>query len=131
MPIQVVNTRNVSATAFPPGIRVSSDMGLLFLSGITARPLDFEPEADFDYPQDLNEQTRMMLENIQQVLDEAGITWRDVIKITRFYTERGGNSVVQEFLGDWNPCTTTLGVERLPDDGAKIMYDVIAVAAAN
>ena len=131
MPIEVVNTRNVSATAFPPGIRVTSDMGFLFLSGITARPLALEPDADFDYPEDLNEQTRMMLENIQQVLDEAGITWRDVIKITRFYTERGGNSVVQEFLGDWNPCTTTLGVERLPEAGAKIMYDVIAVAAAD
>lgn len=129
MPIQIVNTRNVPPTAFPPGIRVSSDMGLLFLSGITARPLSLEPEAPFDYPDDIEAQTRMMLENVQQVLEEAGITWRDVIKITRFYTERGGNNVVQEFLGDWNPCTTTLGVDRLPEEGAKIMYDVIAVAA--
>lgn len=128
MPIQIVNTRNVPPTAFPPGIRVTADMGFLFLSGVTARPLDLEPDADFDYPDDLNEQTRMMLDNIQQVLDEAGITWRDVIKITRFYTERGGNAVVAEYLDGWNPCTTTLGVDELPEVGAKIMYDVIAVA---
>ena len=127
MPIEVVNTRNVSATAFPPGIRVSADMGLLFLSGMTARPLDLDPGAAFQFPDDIRDQTRMMLENVQEVLDEAGITWHDVIKITRFYTESGGGDVVQEFLQGWNPCTTTLGVDRLPLPGAKIMYDVIAV----
>jgi enamine deaminase RidA (YjgF/YER057c/UK114 family) len=126
MPIQVVNTRNVSATAFPPGIRVSSDMGLLFLSGVTARPLDLDAQVSFAFPEDINQQTRMMLDNIQAILDEAGISWRDVVKITRFYTESGGGSVVQEYLQGWNPCTTTLGVERLPLEGAKIMYDVIA-----
>lgn len=131
MPIQVVNTRNVAATAFPPGIRVSADMGYLFLSGITARPLNREPAAAFDFPDSIEEQTRMMLENIQQVLDEAGVTWREVIKITRFYTEAGGGNAVQEFLKDWNPCTTTLGVDRLPLAGAKIMYDVIAVVPEN
>lgn len=127
MPIQIVNTRNVPTTAFPPAIRVSADMGYLFLSGVTARPLDLEPDAPFDYPDDINEQTRMMMNNIQQVLDEAGIGWRDVIKITRFYTERGGNQIVAEFLDGWNPTTTTLGVDELPMPGAKIMYDVIAV----
>lgn len=127
MPIQVVNTRNVPPTAFPPGIRVSADMGYLFLSGITARPLDLDPQADFDFPDDISDQTRLMLENIEQILDEAGIGWRDVIKITRFYTETGGGDVVREVLQGWNPCTTTLGVDRLPIAGAKIMYDVIAV----
>jgi enamine deaminase RidA (YjgF/YER057c/UK114 family) len=126
MPIQVVNTRNVSPTAFPPGIRVSADMGLLFLSGITARPLDLDPAADFEFPDDIGTQTRMMLENAEAVLEQAGATWRDVIKITRFYTESGGGDVVREFLQGWNPCTTTLGVDRLPLPGAKIMYDVIA-----
>ena len=126
MPIRVVNTRNVAATAFPPGIRVSGDMGLLFLSGITARPLDLEPGAAFQFPDDIDVQTRMMLENVQGVLEQAGATWRDVIKITRFYTESGGGDVVREFLQGWNPCTTTLGVTRLPLPGAKIMYDVIA-----
>ena len=127
MPIQIVNTRNVPPTAFPPAIRVSADMGYLFLSGVTARPLTLAPDAAFDYPADISVQTRMMLENIQQILDEAGIGWRDVIKITRFYTERGGNEVVAEFLDGWNPTTTTLGVDELPMPGAKIMYDVIAV----
>ena len=69
----------------------------------------------------------MVLDNVQGVLDEAGITWREVIKIVRFYTESGGNAVRAEYLGDWNPCSTTLGVEQLPEPGAKIMYDVTAV----
>jgi 2-iminobutanoate/2-iminopropanoate deaminase/2-aminomuconate deaminase len=131
MAIQVVNTRNVSATSFPPGIRVTSDTGFLFLSGMTARPLDLDPDEPFDFPDDIDVQTRMMMENIQQVLDEAGITWREVVKITRFYTEAGGRGVVAEYLQDWNPCTTTLGVERLPMAGAKIMYDVTAAVPEN
>ena len=92
-----------------------------------ARPLDLAPEESFDFPEDIDQQTRMVLDNIQGVLDEAGITWREVIKIVRFYTESGGNAVRAEYLGDWNPCSTTLGVEQLPEQGAKSMYDVTAV----
>ena len=127
MPIEVVNTRNVQKTSFAPGIRVSADMDILFLSGVTARPLDLDPAEPWEYPEDLEEQARMALDSVQAVLDEAGIGWRDVIKIVRFYTESPANSVRAEYLGDWNPCSTTLGVERLPDPGAKIMYDVTAV----
>ncbi len=127
MPIQIVNTRNVDKTAFAPGLRISSDMDLLFLSGMTARPPELDAAEAYDYPDSIEEQTRSVLENIQGVLDEAGITWREVIKIVRFYTEPGGNAIRAEYLGDWQPCSTTLGVDRLPDPGAKIMYDVTAV----
>ncbi|HEY5623221.1 MAG TPA: RidA family protein [Gammaproteobacteria bacterium] len=127
MPIQVVNTRNVDKTAFAPGLRITSDMDLLFLSGMTARPLDLDEGEAYDYPESVEEQTRATLENVRSVLDEAGITFNEVIKIVRFYTESGGNNIRAEYLGDWMPCSTTLGVERLPDPGCKIMYDVTAV----
>ena len=127
MPIQIVNTRNVDKTAFAPGLRISSDMDLLFLSGMTARPPELDLSEPYEFSDSLDEQTRSVLENIQGVLDEAGITWREVIKIVRFYTEAGGNAIRAEYLGDWQPCSTTLGVDRLPDPGAKIMYDVTAV----
>ncbi len=127
MPIQVVNTRNVDKTSFAPGLRISSDMDLLFLSGMTARPPELDLSEPYEFSDSIEEQTRSVLENIQGVLDEAGITWREVIKIVRFYTEAGGNAIRSEYLGDWQPCSTTLGVDRLPDPGAKIMYDVTAV----
>ncbi len=127
MPIQIVNTRNVDKTSFAPGLRISSDMDLLFLSGMTARPPELDLSAPYEFSDSIEEQTRSVLENIQGVLDEAGITWREVIKIVRFYTEAGGNAIRSEYLGDWQPCSTTLGVDRLPDPGAKIMYDVTAV----
>ncbi len=127
MPIQIVNTRNVDKTSFAPGLRISSDMDLLFLSGMTARPPELDLSEPYEFSDSLEEQTRSVLENIQGVLDEAGITWREVIKIVRFYTEAGGNAIRSEYLGDWQPCSTTLGVDRLPDPGAKIMYDVTAV----
>ena len=127
MPIQIVNTRNVDKTSFAPGLRISSDMDLLFLSGMTARPPELDLSEPYEFSDSIEEQTRSVLENIQGVLDEAGITWREVIKIVRFYTEAGGNAIRSEYLGDWQPCSTTLGVDRLPDPGAKIMYDVTAV----
>jgi enamine deaminase RidA (YjgF/YER057c/UK114 family) len=127
MPIQIVNTRNVDKTSFAPGLRISSDMDLLFLSGMTARPPELDASEPYEFADSVEEQTRSVLENIQGVLDEAGITWREVIKIVRFYTEAGGNAIRAEYLGDWQPCSTTLGVDRLPDPGAKIMYDVTAV----
>jgi len=127
MPIDVVNTRNVAKTSFAPGLRISSDMDLLFISGMTARPLDLEEGESYNYPETLEEQARATLENVKSVLDEAGITFNEVIKIVRFYTETAGNNVRSEYLGDWMPCSTTLGVERLPDPGCKIMYDVTAV----
>ncbi len=101
-------------------------MDLLFLPGVTARPLDLASEDSFQFPEDPDQQARLALDNIQGVLDEAGITWREVIKIVRFYTETPSNSVRAEYLGDWNPCSTTLGVDELPEAGAKIMFDVTA-----
>ncbi len=127
MPIEIVNTRDVAKTSFAPGLRISSDMDLLFLSGITARSPGLDAAEPYDYPDSVDEQTRRVFENIQEILDEAGITWREVIKIVRFYTEAGGNAIRAEYLGDWMPCSTTLGVDRLPEPGAKIMYDVTAV----
>jgi 2-iminobutanoate/2-iminopropanoate deaminase len=127
MPIQVVETRNVPKTAYAPGIRVSADMDIVFLSGISARPLGLSDEEPFEFPGSIEEQTRMMYENIQSVLDELGITWREVVKVTRFFTERGGGEVAAQFLQGWNPCSTSLSVSRLPWEGAKVMHDVTAV----
>jgi enamine deaminase RidA (YjgF/YER057c/UK114 family) len=127
MPIQVVETRNVEKTGYAPGIRVSSDMDLLFLSGISARPLDLGPDEPFDFPADIDEQTRMMFENIRTILDEVGITFRDIIKVVRFSTETGGGAVAAQYWQGWSPCSTTLGVQRLPYPGAKVMYDLTAV----
>lgn len=127
MPIKVVEPRNVEKTAYAPAIRVSADTDLLFLSGITARPLDLAPDEPFDYPEDIAIQTRMMYENIQSILDEVGITWRDVIKVVRFTTEDGGGGVAQEFMRGWSPASTSLDVPRLAQEGAKVMHDITAV----
>ena len=129
MPIEVIQPRprRADTTVFAPGLRVSSDMDLLFFSGITARPLDLDPSDPWEFPADIREEARLMMENIQIVLEEAGITWNDVIKMVKFFTEPGGNDVVRDYLQGWIPCSTSLGVNRLPIEGARIMYDVTAV----
>jgi enamine deaminase RidA (YjgF/YER057c/UK114 family) len=130
MPIEVVEPRNVEKTGYAPGIRISADTDLLFLSGITARPLDLAPEEPFDFPEDIDEQAQMMFENIQAILDEVGITWQDIVKVVRFTTESGGGGPAQQYFQGWSPCSTSLGVPRLPLPGAKIMYDITAVVPA-
>jgi enamine deaminase RidA (YjgF/YER057c/UK114 family) len=118
---------------YAPGIKVGNQSDLLFLSGATAAPLfhdhphDFD---DFDLPDDINEQMRLALDNIQLVLEENDLTFRHVIKVTTFLTDireidmRGG--VIEEYFGDWKPSSTTIGVNNLSTPGARVELDMIA-----
>lgn len=118
---------------YSPGIKVESQSDLLFLAGATAAPLYHDHPHDFDefdLPDDINEQMRLALDNIEQVLEANDLTFRNVIKVTHYLTDireidmRGG--VIEEYFGDWKPATTTIGVNNLSTPGARVELDVIA-----
>lgn len=123
---------------YTPGVRVQNQCDLLFLSGATAAPLYHDHPHDFDefdLPDDINEQMRLTLENIQLVLDENDLTFRNVIKVTTFLTDireidiRG--EVIREFFGDWKPASTTVSVNNLSTPGARVELDMIAAYPPN
>ena len=79
---------------------------------------------------DIKVQTRQVLNNLQAILDKAGITPNDVLKTTVFLKDMnefaGMNEVYAEFFKTEPPARSTVEVARLPRD-VKIEIDAIAV----
>jgi enamine deaminase RidA (YjgF/YER057c/UK114 family) len=87
---------------------------------------------------DIEVQTRNTFENITRVLEEAGASWKDVVKINTYYTydgpeEEAGDfwrrmtKVRMEYLADPGPCGTAVRVGGFMSDGFLIEVEVIAV----
>jgi 2-iminobutanoate/2-iminopropanoate deaminase len=99
---------------------------LLFVSGIIA--IDESGRLVSD---DVVEQARRVFMNIGAVLDAAGATFADVVKVTLFLTNVDDrariNPVRQEVFGETRPASTLVEVSRLAVPGAKIEVEAIAV----
>jgi 2-iminobutanoate/2-iminopropanoate deaminase len=99
---------------------------LLFVSGIVA--ID---EAGSLVSDDVVEQARHVFMNIGAVLDAAGATFADVVKVTIFLTNVDDrariNPVRQQVFGGTRPASTLVEVSRLAVPGAKVEIEAIAV----
>jgi 2-iminobutanoate/2-iminopropanoate deaminase/2-aminomuconate deaminase len=119
---------------YAPAIHVAGACELLFIAGATASPLYHQhphvPE-EHRLPDDIKEQTRRSLENIKLVLDSKGLTWRNVVKITKYMTDMREApemyEVLGEYFGDWRPAGTLVAINNLSAPGARIELDMIAV----
>ena len=67
---------------------------------------------------DIREQTRVVIENIQDILEHAGATLSDVVDVTTFLVNMndfgGYNEVYGSFFGYDGPTRTTVAVHQLP-----------------
>jgi len=122
---------------YAPAIHVSGACELLFIAGATASPLYHQhPHVPEEHilPVDIKDQTRRALENIKMVLDAKGLTWRNVVKITKYMTDMREAAemyeVLGEHFGDWRPAGTLVAVNNLSAPGARVELDMIAVMPA-
>ena len=80
-------------------------------------------------PDDIREQTRRAMENIKIILDHKKLTWRNVIKVTKYLTDMreadAMHKVMNSYFGDWRPASTTIGVNNLSSPGARVELDMI------
>jgi 2-iminobutanoate/2-iminopropanoate deaminase len=80
---------------------------------------------------DIRAQTRQVLENLNAVLAAAGVSLRQVVKVTVYIANMDEFSVINEiyaeYFGDHKPARSTVQVARLPRD-AGIEIDCIALA---
>ena len=121
------------AMPFVPGLKVRNAGTLLFVSGATANPLyhthPHDP-AELTPPDDIREQTRRVMDNLKLVLDAAGATFQDVVKITKFLTRMDEQdavwSVMQPYFGAHLPTSTTVEVSRLVVAGLRLEVELIA-----
>lgn len=119
---------------YAPAIRVEAPGDLLFLSGTTPSPLYHKHPHQLEehqHPIDIREQARRALDNIASILKYEGLSFTDVIKVTRYLTDirdqDGLNEVSREYFGNWRPASTTVCVNQLSTQGARVEIEVVAV----
>lgn len=102
---------------------------LLFVSG--AAPLD--EDGRLVGGEDVRQQTRKVLENLEAVLTAAGMTFADVLKVTVFLTDVDDRQAVdelrREFFGGARPASTLVEVSRLAVPGMKVEIEAVAGSA--
>ena len=123
---------------YAPAIRVESPGDLLYISGSTDSPLYHKhPHVweEHDHPCDIKEQTRRAMETIKTILVHEGLTFTDVVKVTKYMTDMrdldGMVEVLAKYFGSWKPASTTVCVNQLSTPGARVELDMIAVFPKN
>jgi 2-iminobutanoate/2-iminopropanoate deaminase len=100
---------------------------LLFVSGCVA----LDEHGNLVGEGDVVAQTRQVFANIGLVLEAAGATFADIVKVTTFLMDIDDrariNPVRQEFFGDARPASTLVEVSALATPGAKVEIDAVAL----
>ncbi len=122
--IKSVATRHAPQAIGPYSQAVTAG-GFLFASGQI--PLD--PATMQVVAGDIHAQTERVLQNIAAVLEEAGSSFRHVVKTTVFLASMddfaGMNEVYAQAFGDHRPARSTVAVKTLPKN-VLVEIDVIA-----
>jgi len=140
-PLAAHSQGNRSVTT-PRGTYVRADAGvdLMFLAGATALDLyHLHPHVEHEVimPADIVGQTHMVMRNLKEVLDDQGLTWRNVVKANRYQTDLSESeaieSVMAEYFGywDWWPAMTAMKVRNLSSEPARLEIDIIAAIPRN
>lgn len=97
---------------------------LLFVSGVA--PVDAKGKV---VSGDAAAQTRQIFLNMKAILDAAGASFADVLKVTVFLTDvedrKKINPVRQEFFGSARPASTLIGVQALAIPGMKVEIEAV------
>lgn len=116
-----------------PHVKVAGD--LVFVSGTSSRRPDntiVGAEADeFGATRlDIAAQTRAVLENIREILTEAGAHFEDLVQMTTFLVDMNDfaayNAVWAEYFDEAGPARTTVAVHQLPHPHLRIEIQAIA-----
>ena len=118
---------------FVPAIKVQGGT-LLFMSGTgPLAPSHRHPHVpeDFVVPEDAGEQARRAFAKIKTVVEAAGGSFKDIVKITRYLADIRDqdklNEVVHEYFGENLPCSTTIQVAAFVVPTMKVEIEAWAV----
>ncbi len=96
----------------------------LYISGIP--PLDSKGRVVSEDPA---AQARQVFENMKLILDAAGATFADVLRVTVYLTDVNDrtkiNPVRQEYFGTARPASTLIGVKELAIPRMKVEIEAI------
>jgi 2-iminobutanoate/2-iminopropanoate deaminase len=122
---EIITAPKAPKAAGPYSMAVRQN-GLVFVSGQI--PLD--PKTMQLVTGSIEEQTTRVIENLQAVLEAAGLTLADVVKTTVFLKDMNNfsrmNETYAKFFSDQPPALSTVEVSRLPRD-VQVEIEAIAV----
>ena len=116
-----------------PHVKRAGDF--LFVSGTSSRRADdsisgAEVDSAGNVKLDIRVQTQAVIENIRDILEDAGAELRDLVEISTFLVTMsdfaGYNEVYGDFFGYDGPARTTVGVRELPHP--HLLIEIKAVA---
>ena len=112
---------------FTQAWRVEAPAAILFVSGQV--PLD--DDGNLVAPGDFDGQARRTFENLGRVLDEAGGTFGDIVKVTVYLTDMARlpdyGRIKAEYIRGRPPASTAVGVTALAIPGLMIEVEATAV----
>lgn len=121
----VIHTTRAPEAVGPYSQAVSAN-GLVFCSGQIA----LDAESGELVQGTVADETRLALRNLSAVLDAAGSSTANVVKVTAYLTDMGDfpefNDAYGEFFGGEPPARATVGVAALPK-GARVEVECIAL----
>jgi 2-iminobutanoate/2-iminopropanoate deaminase len=122
--IQTISTDKAPA-AIGPYSQATVAGGFLF----TAGQIPLDPKSMEIVAGDVVPQTQQVMANLAEVLKQAGVTWKDVVKTTVFLQDMADfprfNEVYAGVLGDARPARSTVQVAALPR-GVSVEVELIA-----
>ncbi|MFB6120099.1 MAG: Rid family detoxifying hydrolase [Halobacteriaceae archaeon] len=95
----------------------------------TAGQIPMTPDGTLLDEDPIETQTRQCLENVEAILDEAGLTTQDVLKVTVYLDDiddfAAMNDAYEEYFLDNPPARSAVGVEALPK-GVGVEIEAVA-----
>ena len=125
----------VPIAPYSPGIMLGD---LLFVSGQIPYVDGSIPAEASDGTDDVQDQTRIVMDNVSTVLAEAGLTFENVVMVNVYLTDLAGYGAFNEVYGpywteeDWTPpARAAVEVGALPGStpDAPVLVEVSVIAA--
>ena len=128
MPSRKISTENAPSAIGPYSQGIIAN-GFLY----TAGQIPLDPTSGKMVEGGIVEQTNRVMQNIQEVLSAAGVSWSEVVKTTVYLNDLSNfptvNDVYGKWLGDARPARSTVQVTALPR-GALVEIDAIAAVGS-
>ncbi|MGO1470441.1 MAG: RidA family protein [Tissierella sp.] len=125
MAVELIATKKAPGAVGPYSQGAKSG-NMIFTSG----QLPLNPENGELLTGDIQEQAKMSLNNVKAILEEAGATLEDVVKVNVFLTDVSKFSLVNEIYGEFfsnhKPARSCVEVSKLPLNG-EIEIEAIAM----
>lgn len=123
---RVIDTKDAPG-AIGPYVQGRVVGNTLYTSGCVA----INPHTN-EKPESIEEQTKLVLSNMNAILTAGGFSKTDVVKTTVFLLDMNDfatvNQIYAEYFGDHKPCRTCVQAAKLPAT-FKIEIEAIAVKA--